>query len=75
MALEEASLAPLGVVPGLDNTDGVIKSGLGHLTHRDHGVQLGIIHQYVIIIIITTSIATCNYYIIKLGGGGVQGQG
>ena len=48
-------LAPLDIVLGLDNTDGVIEPGLHHVAHRDHGVLLQVILQYAIIITTTTT--------------------
>ena len=50
----KASLAPLGVVLGLDNTDGVIGPGLDHLGHRENCFFLLVVFQNFIIII------TCN---------------
>ena len=58
------SEAPLCVVLGLDNTDGVIGPGLSHLTHMDHGVLLRVILQDVIRIAIVI-IATCNHHQMK----------
>ena len=38
MSLNFKLLAPLGVILGLDNTDGVPASGLDHLSDGDYGV-------------------------------------
>ena len=43
-----ALLAPLEVVPGLDNTEGMAGISLGHLAHTGQGVILRVILQYVI---------------------------
>ena len=52
---------PVGVVLGLDNTDGVIIPRLGHLAHSDYGVLLWVILQDVIRKIRFTLTATCNF--------------
>ena len=64
----ETSLAPLCIVLGLDNTDGVIAPDLGHLAHSDHGVLLWVILQNVIIRTTIRIIATCNYYVPVISG-------
>ena len=66
----ETSLAPLCIVLGLDNTDGVIAPGLGEVAHHDHRVLIGVVLQNVIIIVIITIIfiATCNYYVPVISG-------
>ena len=52
---------PVGVVLGLDNTDGVIIPRLGHLAHSDYGLLLWVILQDVIRKIRFTLTATCNF--------------
>ena len=46
-----ASLAPLGEVPGPDNTDGVMIPGLEHLTHCHKHIFLRVILQDGVIVV------------------------
>ena len=63
----ETSLAPLCIVLGLDNTDGVIAPGLGEVAHHNHGVLIGVVLQNVITTTIII-ISTCNYYVPVISG-------
>ena len=62
----EASLAPGGVVLGLDHTDGVIGPALEHVAHRNHGVLLRVILEDVVMYFIHIIIATCNVHLCYL---------
>ena len=54
-----ASLAPLEVVPSLDNTDGMAGPFLGHVTHSGQGVILRVVLQYACTRV--QSLSSCNY--------------